>query len=183
MVNKCVVGLDLSMTQTGMAMFSDDEIEIPETGVVVTRGKKDETWESRNSRLDYITDRIEEWITAKRRGILTGIFVEGPSYGSTTGHQHDRSGLWWRVYGRMNSIAPVYVIQPQTRAKYATGSGAANKDKVLAATVRQFLHVDVWSNDIADALQLAAMGAREQGWPVDGQKSKTALDAMGKIAR
>lgn len=183
MVNKCVVGLDLSMTQTGMAMFHHDEIEIPKTAVVSTRGKKDETWESRDSRLTYIVDRIEEWIMANRRGVLTGIYVEGPSYGSTTGHQHDRSGLWWRVYDRMSDHAPVYVIQPQTRAKYATGSGSASKDKVLAATVRQFLAVDVDSNDIADALQLAAMGAREQGWPVDGDKPNTAMDAMEKISR
>lgn len=187
MVKKSVVGLDLSLTRTGMAMFTEGDPHA-DIGVVESRGKKDESWESRLSRMTGIVDRIESWVRENPRSVIdsgkiTGIYVEGPSYGSTTGHQHDRSGLWWLVYARLSHIAPIYVIQPQTRAKYATGSGTASKDAVLAATVRQFLTVDVWCNDVADAVQLAAMGARDQCWPVDDNKSRASLDALEKIAQ
>ncbi|GGJ56188.1 hypothetical protein [Glutamicibacter ardleyensis] len=178
---ECVLGLDLSLTSTGLCMAYSDRPAV--LGVITSKGSKDASWKDRDDRLGKITYQILEWVQANREGDLVGVFVEGPSYGSTVGHQHDRSGLWWQVYSAYAWNVPVGVIQPQTRAKYATGAGNASKDTVLAATVKQFLDLDIRNNDIADATQLAAMGARLHGWPIDGEKSKLCLTAMEKIMR
>ncbi|GAA0200227.1 hypothetical protein [Glutamicibacter creatinolyticus] len=180
MVTPLVIGLDLSLTSTGIAIASPEGVQAVHT--FASRGTKDASWRFRETRIHMIVSGIHHWIAGARDGSIAGFYVEGPSYGSTVGHQHDRSGLWWAVYANFSADAPIHVIQPQSRAKYATGSGTAPKDAVLAATVRQFLDVDIRNNDIADAVQLAAMGARHQGWPIDGAKSKACLAAMEKIA-
>ena len=180
MVTSLVIGLDLSLTSTGIAIASPAGVEAVTT--INTKGSKTDSWVDRDLRMHDIIGRIHEWILTNRDGLIKGFYVEGPSYGSTTGSQHDRSGLWWRAYAEWGGDAPFYVIQPQSRAKYATGAGNAGKDKVLAATVKQFLDVDITDNNVADAVQLAAMGARHQGWPIDGSKSKACLESMEKIA-
>lgn len=180
MVTPLVVGLDLSLTSTGLAIASPDGIQAVTT--IQTKGAKSDSWSMRDSRMSDIIGRIHVWILENRKGLIKGFYVEGPSYGSTTGSQHDRSGLWWRAYDAWGGDAQFNIIQPQSRAKYATGAGNASKDKVLAATVKQFLSVDITDNNVADAVQLAAMGARHQGWPIDGEKSKASLESMEKIA-
>ncbi|PRA13298.1 hypothetical protein CQ010_01240 [Arthrobacter sp. MYb211] len=181
MVNECVLGLDLSLTSTGLSMAYLDGSPM-KVGTVTSKGSKDASWAERSERMDKILTDIAAWTDRNWEGNLKAVVMEGPSYGSTVGHQHDRSGLWWMVYNRFSRQHTVFVVQPQTRAKYATGMGNAGKDTVLAATVKQFLSVDITNNDIADAVQLAAMGARKLGWPIDGAKSAKCLEAFDKVS-
>jgi crossover junction endodeoxyribonuclease RuvC len=110
------------------------------------------------------------------------IVVEGPSYGSVGGTAHDRSGLWHRVVARPLSLGiDVVEVPPSNVKKYATGNGAADKDKVLAAVIRRYPHVDVDGNDVADALVLAAIGSRHSGAPIEASLPATHLTAMAKI--
>jgi crossover junction endodeoxyribonuclease RuvC len=136
------VGLDLSLTSTGVAVATPN---------------------------GAITDRI----TSKPVPNATHadlVIIEGPSYGSTTPHQHDRAGLWWLVVADLRNLAyQVVEVPPSTRMRYATGRGNANKDDVLSAVIRRYPHVDVNGNDEADALILAAMGARHLGLPLEGK--------------
>lgn len=181
MVKPLVVGLDLSLTATGVALATP--AGIVGAGLVRSSGSREDSWARREQRLTDVEGGIHRWIHQNACAPVCGVFVEGPAYSSTTGSVHDRSGLWWLVYGSfMARNVPVFVVQPTSRAKYATGKGNANKDSVLAATVKQFLNVDITDNNVADAVQLAAMGARHQGFPVDGAKSKACLEAMEKIA-
>jgi crossover junction endodeoxyribonuclease RuvC len=110
------------------------------------------------------------------------VVVEGPSYASTSPHTHDRAGLWWLVVGRLlNCGHRVAIAPPSSRAKYGTGKGNAGKDLVLASVVRRYPDVEVTGNDEADALLLAAMGARRLGAPID-DLPKTHLAALSGVA-
>jgi crossover junction endodeoxyribonuclease RuvC len=176
-----VVGLDLSLTSTGVAVATPDGAI---TDRITTKPVPNATLTDRADRLQGIA-----------RGIVSGytsgadlVLIEGPSYGSTTPHQHDRAGLWWLVVARlMSTLVPVVEVPPSTRMRYATGRGNASKDDVLSAVIRRYPHIDVNGNDEADSLILAAMGARHLGHPLERGTApgnilpKTHLAAMGAV--
>lgn len=168
-----VTGLDLSLTSTGLAVLVDGTAHVTRLGSTPAG----DTVTHRHHRLLWIANEVLEWCTGSDLVVL-----EGPSYGSTTGHQHDRSGLWWLVVHRvLNAGLPLAVVPPTSRARYATGKGNAGKDAVLVAVVRRYPEVDVTGNDQADALVLAAMGARKLGHPIDAVPKPCRL-AMGGAA-
>ena len=72
-------------------------------------------------------------------------------------------------------------VPPSCRAKYATGKGNAGKDEVLLAASRRYPHAPIVGNDDADAVVLAAIGARLLGEPVEDSLPKTHLDALAKL--
>lgn len=150
-----VIGLDLSLTSTGLASPSG-------TDTIATVGHKDATWTQRQNRLHHIRNLVLLWCKGADL-----IVVEGPSYGSVGGSAHDRAGLWWLVVDRLiaNQI-PVAVMTPTQRAMYATGKGNAAKDAcMLAASCRWGRHFDITGNDTADAVTLCAAGLDYLGYP------------------
>ena len=70
---------------------------------------------------------------------------------------------------------------PTSRATYATGKDNAGKDAVLAAVVRRYPDVDVTGNDEADALVMAAMGARLLGHPLEDSLPQSHLRALAGL--
>ena len=79
----------------------------------------------------------------------------------------------------------VVEVPPTVVKKYATGKGGgpdSSKDQVLAAVIRRYPAVDVTGNDEADALVLAAMGARWAGHPIDDPLPVLQTTAMAKVA-
>ncbi|MGW0052067.1 hypothetical protein [Nocardia nova] len=171
-----VVGLDLSLTSTGIAVTKPGDPAIW-CGTVKSAGAVGATWQQRYRRMTNIVGRI---LPAIPDGAL--VVMEAPSYGSTTGHQHDRSGLWWMVYdllaGTTRTVVPV---PPNSRAKYGTGKGNSGKDAVLAAAIRRYADVQISGNDEADAVILTAMGCRLIGKPIDDPMPKLNLEPMGKL--
>lgn len=174
-----VLGIDLSLTSTGLALIEDGEIVW--TRAVKTTGKRDDDLIDRHTRLAAIGRGIRNAIT----GPIDLVVVEAPSFGSVHGSAHDRSGLWWRVVDMMVDFGfPVAQVTPKQRAKYATGNGNSDKKEVHAAVLAQYARDDlpIKTNDEADAVLLAAMGARFLGEAVDtGDLLKSQLDAMEKI--
>jgi crossover junction endodeoxyribonuclease RuvC len=74
------------------------------------------------------------------------------------------------------------VVPPSSLKVYATGNGNADKDAVLAAVVLRYQGlVTVVNNDIADALIIAAIGARQIGAPLEASLPATHLRAMGGV--
>ena len=174
-----VVGLDLSLTSTGVAVVDDE----PADGVgrvvgrVTSSGKATATLRERHHRLQLLCQRVAALAWPSNL-----VVVEGPSFGQhRQGGQHDRAGLWWLVVSTLHDVGvPVVEVPPSVRSKYATGAGNASKDAVLAAVVRRYPDVEVRGNDEADALVLAAMGARHLGRPIDSLP-QVHLQAMGKV--
>lgn len=173
-----VVGLDMSLTCTGVAVVQT----APEGASihlerVRSTGKATDTLQQRQGRLGRLAARVAALVEMPDL-----VVIEAPAYGAQNGHQHDRSGLWWLVvYFLMNRGVRVLEVPPTVVKRYATGKGNASKDVVLAAVVRRFLETDVSDNNLADALTLAAVGARALGEPIDGVISQACMDGMKTV--
>jgi Holliday junction resolvasome RuvABC endonuclease subunit len=159
-----VLGLDLSLTGTGIATIPSD---MPpgrvDTERVVTTGRRADDLFAMELRMRHITREVWSWLGNS----CDLVVIEGPSYGSVGGSQWDRAGLWWRVVRRVfETYTPLAVAPPATRAKWATGRGNAKKDEVAVALSRLWPQVPECSNDEWDALALATMGAQHLGWDV-----------------
>lgn len=148
-----VLGLDFSLTSTGVAGTEWTDTIKP---------KKLVRWE----RLRYIRDAVSEYVDTFKPSLVV---VEGPSYNSRGGHDHERGGLWWMVTELIDVRGIGIGVAPPTNIKkYATGVGAgpkAGKDFVLLAAARNFPWFE-GGNDEADALWACAMGYDQMGAPL-----------------
>lgn len=168
-----VIGLDLSLTSTGVARIDGSDATVAR---VVSKPAAS-TLAARSARLRSIA--------AKVTGMCAGaglVVVEGPAYASKSGAAHDRAGYWWLVVAELTATGvPVVEVPPATLKVFATGRGNAGKDDVLTAVVRRYPHVEFAGNDEADALVLAAMGCRLLGAPLEASLPQTHLRAMEKV--
>lgn len=176
-----VVGLDLSLTSTGVAVIEDRELVA--VANITSAGRKGASLVDRAKRLFNIGVEVEQLLEPAP----TLVVVEGPAFMSQVGAMHDRSGLWWQivaaVYLRCDYVAEV---APKTRAKYLTGDGNAKKDVVLAHAIERYVvggGPRIPNHDIADAVGLADMGARYLGispvWDEDMPEDN--LKAMSSV--
>lgn len=170
-----VVGLDLSLTATGIATPYGVQ-------TVGSRGKASDGLAERRHRLKELSTRIIRAITdGTPPNEPWLVVVEAPAFDSRTGHQHDRSGLWWLVVDDLAAWGST-VVEVTTGGvkKYATGKGNAPKDSVLLAVARRFPDHEVTDNNQADALVLRAMGCDHLGQPIATmpQTHRSALEAI-----
>lgn len=167
-----VIGIDLSLTSTGLAGFRDGDLWVER---IRSTGRKGDDLLARRERVSGIAQQVFPCVDWD--DLLLAV-VEAPSYASQHGSAHDRSGLWWLVVDMLHELdIPVATVSPQGRAKYATGKGRADKQEVFAAACNTYgrfpamreVHDLGWrqGNDMADAVVLAAMGCRHLGMPVD----------------
>lgn len=161
-----VVGLDLSLTGTGVAVIDEGGIH---TQLITSKGRKDASLLDRSHRLRAIRNEIIRLIPERAL-----VVVEQPAYSQTGGAHHDRSGLWWLIIDHVADFQPVVEVAPGTLKKYATGKGTAGKDEMLAAAIRRYPDVEILNNNVADAMHLAAMGARHLGCPLEADTVKIA---------
>lgn len=171
-----IVGLDLSLTSTGIAVI-DTTTGTRLVERITSKGKADASLHDRYLRLLRLSSIIADIVHGKHADLVV---IEQPAFSRQTGHQHDRSGLWWLVFHAIGSH-PIAEVAPTARAKYGTGKGNAGKDAVLAAVVRRYADVEVEGNDDADALILAAMGARWLGKPIEDSLPIAHLAAMDSV--
>lgn len=172
-----VIGIDPSLTATGVAIVATDET--PAVGCITSKPDGD-TITDRLDRITVAARTITEH--AIRPRVVDLAVIEAPAYASRSGQQHDRSGLWWAIVRRLHGMGvPVMAVPPTSRAKYATGRGNAGKDQVVAAVVRRYPDADVNDNNEADALVLAAIGARWLGYPIESSLPVGHLAAMVKL--
>lgn len=192
-----VVGIDLSLTDTGLCRWDIDE----NTGRVLTvrtdrvTSKPPRTWrhpkakkpspptlQQRQDRVRRIAAEVFTYVMDPHPNLPDLVVIEAPAYSSRMGSAHDRSGLWWMIVNQIIMAGlPVGEVAPSARCKYATGSGNADKDVVLAAAIKRYPDARIDNNNVADATILAAMGARSFGYPVDSV-SKVADDTVKRVA-
>lgn len=173
------VGIDPSLTNTGIAVHRTEELFHPDYGdtdllSVKTTGKKHDHWDTRGDRINRI---IAKTVLAVPNHSL--VVIESPSYGSQGGASHDRSGVWWGIHTELRRMAcTVICAAPSQRMKYVTGTGRADKDTVLAHAIRRYPELDITNNNTADAVIFMAMAARLAGEPIDIQ---TEIKAMNEV--
>jgi crossover junction endodeoxyribonuclease RuvC len=174
-----VLGIDLSLTSTGLALANFGTITW--TAAVKT-GPSGNAIDDRVLRLRDIRNQVE---SAVMRYLPDLAVIEAPSFGSAHGAAHERSGLWWLV-ADMLYLRHVTTVQisPKQRAMYGTGNGNADKKNVHAAVKATYGRPDlpIATNDEADAVLLAAMGSRWRGKPVESALPPRAELAMEKVA-
>jgi hypothetical protein len=107
-----VVGLDLSLTSTGVSIADGNGDRTTTHRTAKLTGTK---------RLRSIVDNVILTCFEESPALVC---IEGPSYGSKGGHEHERGGLWWMVAEALDFRSyPYAVIPPATLKKYATGQG------------------------------------------------------------
>jgi hypothetical protein len=177
-----VVGLDLSLTGTGLAWVDDQgagQLEL-----ITSKGDANATYPDRHARQNSLRDRI---IPAVCRLHPELVLLEGPSYNSKDPFVWDRAGLWWRIYNELvDAQLALCVVPPATLKKYATGNGVAAKAFVVEEARHRFGHV--WTggfrgnDNLADAAVLCAIGHHGHvGRPL-AQLPKTHVAALDGVA-
>ena len=166
-----VVGLDLSLTASGVASSRGW------TETVFSTGKADATLAQRRERLVAISTVVHG--LAHHSDLVV---IEAPAFSRTTGHMHDRSGLWWAVvHGLMSRDIPVVEVTATTLKKYATGKGNATKPDMRVELYRR-AGVDLRDDNQVDAVWLAHLGCHLLGRPLLNLP-QTHLVALDKVAR
>lgn len=175
-----VAGIDPSLTSTGVAFVDTADRLTVGVGLVQSKGHLADSWASRAARIARLADRVTGEVPDGARLVV----IEAPSLAQrNAGAAHDRAGLWWGIYHRLTAAGvPVLPVPPSCRAKYATGKGNAGKDEVLLAASRRYPHAPIVGNDDADAVVLAAIGARLLGEPIEDSLPKPHLDALARLS-
>jgi len=171
-----VVGIDLSMTSTGLAVIANDTIETH-----TVKSKPDAgTLRSFLARSKTIAEGIDRAVNLTPSDLLV---IEGMAFGAKSSSLDKIHAHWWLVVDFLCDYVdqePVVITSGQ-RCKYATGKGNANKDIVLAAVLKRYPTADAAGNDEADAVIFAAMGARHLGFPVEESLPLVNLEAMEAV--
>ncbi|MFE6225438.1 hypothetical protein [Streptomyces sp. NPDC057854] len=159
-----VVGLDLSLTSTGIAGEGW-------TDHIRTKTKGD-------FRLHYLAGQIGDFI--KQADLVV---MEGPSYGhAALGGHEDMAGLrcMVRVFCHRRRI-PYAVIAPSSLKLYATGYGKANKGEVRSAVADRYgIHTEGAARyDEADAYIAMAAGMDWLGYSLATVPEKNASALKG----
>lgn len=172
-----VIGLDLSLTSTGLACSCG-----------LHRIKSHPSFEiTRFSRLRMIRLGVMHHVRGTPEICGRGrpadlVVVEDLALTRSTGQHLTRAGLWHLVMEEIdNDSIPYAVVSPTSLKKYVTSKGNAGKDEVLAAAIRRWPDVEIWGNDEADAYALQAMGLDHLGYPPVAMP-KTQRDALTKVA-
>lgn len=174
-----VIGLDLSLTSTGVAIAKGGRII--ETQAIKSSGKKTDGIPETERRLRDIVNRLRAVVDRYNPELAV---IEAPSFGSKFGSTDERAGLRWGVIHMLTNRGAVIVqVSPKSRAKYGTGDGNAKKLEVLNAVRGNYANQDllIRTDDEADALILAAMGSRHLGQPVELVLPDGALESMEKV--
>lgn len=184
-----VIGIDPSLTGTGIARVTQDGIaRVTHFG---RKGKRDESLWDRAKRTASIRDDVADWITGEPLDPASDhwtswpnpelVVIEAPAPSRQGGSSWDRAHLWWQLVeigiGPLHAT-PTVQVAPNTRAKWATGRGNADKGAVSAAMARLWPDVEIDCDNCADALALASMAAQQLGWLDPLARHREVLDRI-----
>jgi crossover junction endodeoxyribonuclease RuvC len=182
-----VVGVDLSLTSTGIARLTIPADGPPQTwtGTVGDDGEKDATLWQRWVRLDALAEGVIEEVISNPQPDL--VLIEQPAYGAKFGHPHDRSGAWWAVVDSLIRRGLAVAEVNATHVKmWATGRGNAPKTVVTQRIMERYGHLfdappGPGRGDICDAISLATLGAAHLGHPVGDPVPDTHARALAAV--
>lgn len=169
-----VAGIDLSLTSTGVARVTVDEAGGTWRTWQVASPPRGREVPAQWARIRDAADRVHAayWPGPLEEPQPDLVVVEGPAFGKgVMSGAHDLSGFWWQVVGSIvDDGVPVAVMSPASLKVYATGDGSSNTKKAHIVRAVQQTYPGALTNgvhDVADAVVLAAAGARWAGSAVD----------------
>lgn len=143
-INPCIVGLDLSLTATGMA-HPAGEVEVIRPGAI-----------DGMERIELVRQRIAA-VIAKHKCVEL-VVIEGYSYGSHLAYARETAELGGTVRNHLyQERVPYLDVAPNSLKKIATGNGRAGKTEVVQAAEKR-LGYEGHDDNEADALWLRAIG-------------------------
>lgn len=158
-----ILGIDLSLTRTGIAILDGDGIAVTH---ITSKGRTGATPTESAARLDRLCTELGRLLDGL--GTIALVAIEAPAMAHANAGTSLLNGLWWSFVRELWARGlPVAAIPPTSLKTYATGKGNAGKDEVLLSVARRFPSVSIETNDQADAVVLAAMGwhhAIGQSW-------------------
>jgi hypothetical protein len=159
-----VVGLDLSLTGTGIAAISVDTAELS-TAVHASPPPATDTVAGHAARHRMLVNGIVAQVVATDPVLAV---VEGLQFSVRLRDSSltRRGFLWWAVIeGLCTAGVPVMEVTPQQIKQFATGRGSASKAEVVAAYAKSWPDAPMGRNieDRADAAHAAALGAAYLG--------------------
>lgn len=172
-----VVGLDISLTQTGIAIV-DTEVRSVVTSRVSAPKAADGLAAMRlriRKCVDGVMHRIPPHVD------LVVVERPLPARGEFAGLQIERGAAYWFLMDQLLPRALVVDVHPKTRAGLATGNGNASKKDVLARVREDFPDLVIRDDNEADALVLADAGSRWLGAPLRAYSLKQE-QAFAKVA-
>lgn len=173
-VTAAVLGLDPSLRRTGVALIErDGDRCTARTWVVATNGAGGDSLTQRYSQIGLIVRGVQA--VRDLAPTIQLACIEAPSYGSASRSDWDRGAIWWMLVANLlDREVPVGTCAPKTRAKFATGTGEADKDLVRAAMHELWPAVPCTAPgrryDECDALVLAHAAAQHLGWRVPARR-------------
>ncbi|MFI6903059.1 hypothetical protein ACIBKY_17485 [Nonomuraea sp. NPDC050394] len=168
-----VVGLDLSLTATGLA-------DTPGTRTIKPGIRTIKAGDLRGcDRFAYIASEIFGDGMAQTADLVV---IEGPAYSRALGSgHHEAAGLWWHIVYRLTALdVPYAVVPPTTLKKYATGRGGATKPDMRMALFQR-AGLDLRDDNQVDAWWLRAAGLDHLGHP-PVTLPQAQRDALAKVA-
>jgi Holliday junction resolvasome RuvABC endonuclease subunit len=153
--NAAVIGLDVSLTGTGVASSSGWCTRVGKAGVLKA------PLPERVKIIDGFLGDIMELVGLRPDLVV----IEGASLHSKGMGTVERHGLWWLLVRTcQHRNLPLAVAAPTGRMLYATGKGMATKEVVVDAVARRWPQYPTkGDNNLCDAVVLAAMGADHLG--------------------
>lgn len=173
------MGIDISLTRTGVAFAGDPLDGGVETFSFGRKGKRNESLLERHERLRTLTGEVMDSIDGHAERPLVAC-IEDVAFGTPGGSTTDRAALWWFIVNDLMSMdIPVVAVNVSKVKIYATGKGNKHeKDEVMLAIVRRYPDAPIQNNDEADATALAMIGTRLAGRPYEASLPQTHLRAM-----
>jgi len=171
------IGIDLSLTATGLASFQDG---VWDTATV--RTKADDGSETAYiERVRGIAAKIIAWSDPHDGDVWA---IEGPSFGAKGAAVDRMFGAFHLVMAALiDHHGEPIIVPPTSIKKYATGKGNAGKDEVMLAVSRRYPDAPIHNNDESDAVTIAAMIARFYGHPIEDSMPQVNLEALTKLRR
>jgi Holliday junction resolvasome RuvABC endonuclease subunit len=160
-----VVGIDPSLTATGIAIIRDGIPDQPtKIGYPGTSGASDA------DRARRCVALVREITTAVRRAQPDLVLIESPAYAQSLPSTCDRNFLWMALVHEFAVCGPMKYarITPTARAQFAAGNGHASKLSVINAVNGWWPHLNLRTEPAsrmqdgeADAMVIATMGVAQ----------------------
>lgn len=140
-------GIDLSLTGTGLASFSE---EGSLSGLTTFRP----TIKEGIARIDEIVNRVARLLIGRDDLVV----IEGLAFMSQTPSALERTGLWYLITHRLWQQHVQYVaVSPLSLKKFVTGSRNAEKQHMLMQVYKRW-GIEAADDNQADAYSLARIG-------------------------
>lgn len=169
-----ILGIDFSLTATGVCAIEDGEAEC------LTVRSKTTDWWAFGERPREIAAVADKWHGGDRPAWV----IESPSYMSS-GMGHDRVLVGWHMFidHMIYELGydPPLLVSPSQVKKFATTKGNAPKQDVMLAVERRYPDARIKNDNEADAVILAAIGAAAYGEPFNGELTKYQQEVVDAV--